>query len=158
MRRFPRNAQSRADALSGKGNLFQHYRRDTLGRKSEDARNTLSAAGAVAVTASGTAHACNESDIVAGGKVLTLTMTGPDKFTNDDSFAALIAAFPAALTGLTAAAFVHNQNVITVTLPAVAAYDISVNASYDIAIPVSYFRASNVGQTVTAAIVVTAGA
>ena len=163
MRRFPRNAQNRADALAGPGHLFQNYRRDALGRKSEDARYAQTAAGVVAIAAGGTAHACNESDIVAGGKVLTITLSGPDRFTNNDNWAAFLAALPTTDTINTGFDAAHislstDGKVITATLLAIAGYTISADASYDIPVPASYFNSANAALTMTAAIVVTNGA
>lgn len=162
MRRFPRNALTRADALAGPGHRFQHYRRDALGRKSEDARYAQDAVGTVTVTAGGNAHACNESNIVAGGKILTLTLVGPDRF-NSANINDFINAFPAT-DGLRAAlvaanfAFTNGHKICTLTLPAIAAYDISVNASYDVTLPATAFDVRATSLVVTAAIVVTAGA
>lgn len=162
MRRFPRNAQTRADALAGPDKLFQHYRRDTLGRKSEDARYANDAVGTVSVAASGTANACNESDIVAGGKVLVLTLTGPDRF-NAANINDFINAFPAT-DGLRAAlsaanfVFTNAHHILSVTLPAIAGYTISANASYDVTLPASAFDVRQTQLVVAAAIVVTDGA
>lgn len=161
MRRFPRNAQSRADALAGPGHLHQHYIRNTLGRKAEDARYAQAAVGTVAVLATGTAHACNESDIVAGGKVLTLTISGPDRFTSAKAdFLAAVPATDGLRAALTVAAITFSADMkrAIYTLPAFGGYTIASNASYDFALPAGCFHNSNAGLTVTAAIVVTEGA
>lgn len=162
MRRFPRNAQTRADALAGPDKLFQHSIRNTLGRKAEDARYAQAAVGTVAVVAGGSANACNESDIVAGGKVLTLTLTGPDRF-NSANINDFINAFPATdglRAALTAAnfAFSNGHRLLTLTLPAIAGYTISANASYDVTLPASAFDVRQTQLVVAAAIVVTDGA
>lgn len=160
MRRFPRNAQTRGDALSGPGHLFQNYRRDALGRKSEDARYAQDAAGAVGVAAGGSANVALEAEIVAGGDVLTLTISGPDAFTNPDGFAALIAALPVTDTINTAFDAAHTAlsadgKTLTLTMLAIAGYTLSADAHYGVTIPAVYFRNRSTSLVVANAINVT---
>lgn len=160
MRRFPRNAQSRADALAAPGHRFQHSIRNSLGRKAELARYAQAAVGTVAVAAGGSANAALEADIVTGGDVLTLTISGPDRFTNPDSFAALIAGLPVTdtiNTGFDAAhtALSADGKTITMTMIAIAGYTLSADAHYDVAIPAVYFQDRTTALTVTGAINVT---
>lgn len=162
-RRYPRNAQSRTDALSGSRHVGQHSIRNRAGLKAEYARRVQTDWGSDVVVAAGSAHACNESDIVTGGKILTLTLTGPDRFQNDDNFAALILGFPATdglRAALAASQFVlsNHDTIVTLTLPAIAGYTISADASYNVVIPASFFKFRQTSLTVTAAIVVTNGA
>lgn len=161
MRRFPRNVQSRADALAAPGHRFQHSERFKAGHKAEATRNFQTGTGVVASVAGGTAHACNESDVVAGGKILTLTISGPDHWSSDQNAFLLAVPTTDGMRGnLTVAAFSFSADmkVMSLTLPAFSAYTISADASYDMTLGADCFHTSEVGLTVTAAIVVTNGA
>jgi hypothetical protein len=119
----------------------------------------------VAVT--GNAGSCAEADIVNGGKVLVFTITGNDTF-NAITAGALLTAMAAGLAdgaagiaaALVAGSFVRSgaNKILTVTLPAVAAYSIAADAHYDWTIPQAAFQNRSAAAANVSAINVTNGA
>lgn len=145
--RFPLNERSREDGL----------KQDAIG--SDAAFNVLTLGGNLAA-------GVNESDIVAGGKVLTFTITGGDTF-DGAVLGGGFAAFKAGLAGsaqilaaIGAGNFALSQGnrVITLTLPAIAGYTIAANETLTWTVPASAFAIRNFASSALAAGVITDGA
>lgn len=121
MRFYPRNAQSRHDALVGPDHVSDHGRPDEKGRR--DRLNRYSqAAEQASLALTGTVAAVAQAAFRLGG-TLVYTLSGDDAFQADAVTArsvALIAAF-AGVTGLTldqsAFALSAANTVLTVTVP-----------------------------------------
>jgi hypothetical protein len=161
MRRYPRNAQGRRDALLGPGHVADHSPRNDQARRDALARNG-EAQCTVAVT--GTGAACLEADIVAGGKTLIFTITGNDEWMPDAPTrlaAILLTVLPATdtiNTALVGAAWVVSaaNKVLTVTLAAHAGYSVTAGAkNYDCTLARNLFRYRAETLVKTAACVVT---
>jgi len=162
-RMYPRNAQARRDVLardSGSGPLV--FPRNEQSRRAGLAAGMGNAQCSVAVT--GTAATATEAQIVSGGRTVIFTITGNDRFVNDvantsDTLNALIAGLSNA--AIKAALVVGNfalsidGKILTVTLPAVAAYTSSGDEAITWSLPPVAFKNRSDTDVITGAINVT---
>ncbi len=162
-RMYPRNAQARADVLardSGSGPLV--FPRNEQERRAGLAVGMGNAQCSVAVT--GTAATATEAEIVTGGKTVIFTITGNDRFVNDvanagDTNTALIAGLAnaalSAVLGPTDFALDVTGKILTVTLPACAAYTASGDDAITWSLPTAAFKNRSDLEAVAGAINVT---
>ena len=167
MRRFPRNSQTRRDALTSIGHaVFQHMPHDSRARRDEDVRYSgLTGLPNTSVTPS---HALiNESAIVAGScaNAPTWTVAGGDIFvadilTNATKFTALMAgladggAISSVVSGSDFSLNTARDTLVLSLSAAIATYSIGANQSYVWTFPETAFRNRAGALVVTSAIVV----
>ncbi len=176
MRFYPRSPKSRDDALIGPDHVSLHSPRNDQSRRDALARYTGANPAlipTVAVTGTAAGAACTESSLVAGGSTIIWTITGDDRFhtdlpTNTNIFSTFISGLVVTSTAprQVIAAVVSGSNlaltsfnkVLTLTLPAVAAYSINVSDNYAWTLDRTLFRNGWQNFVVTSCVVVSANA
>ena len=117
MRFFPRNRQSRHDALIGPNHVAGHPRADELTRR--DRNHRYERGNDLSFVLTGTVGAVDQATFQAGG-TLIFTCAGDDRFKFDAvtvRSAALIAAFAALVARLRGAPRAHNQHAFHALAP-----------------------------------------
>lgn len=165
---YPRQRQSRLDAVSATGShayrhpLNERSRLDGLGHllHGQDINFSCLALGG------DLPNGVNESDIVAGGKTLTFTLTGGGRFsktvltTNFAAFKAGLAGSAQILAAIGAGNFALSagDTVLTLTLPAIAGYVIAADETLTWTVPAQAFEDRDFASAAIAAGTVTNGA